>query len=302
MKKAIVIGASGFLGQHLLKVLKDEGIQIYAVHHHSPVAADQEYQIHGGIKALRYKLIDEIAPDYIFHCARPVLPRFKRAGRMVAARMAHRKNAVLIRQLNKATVKPLLVFASGSLIYGNADQPHTESSPPRPISYARQYFYGEKPILAALGKEDHAVCILRLPWLLGSGSWFKWFFLNVMKEKMVVPRYSSGNNRMEILDVSDAARLMLQYAESGMTGICNLPGEKSRSSSEFYSAISKIYNLPIQDYRDVFPAGIEKEAIEAFTSDISLGTNYPQLISRFRFRSLEESLGKIRSESNDLPD
>lgn len=300
MKKAIVIGASGFLGKHLLKALNDEAIQVYAVHHKSPVVVEREYQINGGINVLDHNLIDKIAPDYIFHCARPVLPRFKRAGRFIAAWIAWRKNDRLIKQLNKSITKPLLVFASGSLMYGNAEEAHAEESPLKPISYAKQYFHGEKPMLRAIRNGEYPVCMLRLPWLLGSGSWFKWFFLNIMRNKQFVPLYSSENNSMEILDVKDAARLIIQYANSGKKGIYNLPGKEAYSSSDFYSAVSKIFEMPLQEYNEIFPDGIEKEALEAFTSNIALATNFPDLINVFSYRTLDESLKEIKSEYEEI--
>ena len=85
MKTALIIGASGFFGSHLLEELQKNQVEIFAVEHNRPIApASQIKVLKGGIAAVTSKLIDEICPDAVFHCARPTIPKLRKTGRILA--------------------------------------------------------------------------------------------------------------------------------------------------------------------------------------------------------------------------
>jgi len=294
MKRAIIIGASGFLGKHLFKELKNNDLEVFAVEHSKRLKIDDNYKISGGIRALHSNLIDEIHPDLIFHCARPSLPKFKRTGRILAAQIAKRNNKFLLSQLRNSSSKPLLLFASGSLMYGNSSDAHTEKSPLNPISYARQYHTGEKPILQSFAGDQYPTCMFRLPWLLGAGSWFKWFYLDPINKQKIIPETVPADNLMEIVDVRDAAELMVKYGQAGIKGIYNIPSEKPMTSGAFNKLVSEIYNVIPNKIEKVFPSGLEKEALEAFSSNISLKTGFREILDDYTYRPIAESLKDIK--------
>jgi nucleoside-diphosphate-sugar epimerase len=265
--------------------------------HRSPIKKGYPVNlVQGGIGSVTSKLIDRIEPEVIFHCARPTLPRLKRPGRIIAAHLAQGYNARLLKELGRTKNRPSLVFASGSLVYGNGSQPHDETSPVNPLSYARQYIRGEKPMLEAIGKKSYPVAILRVPWLLGKGSWFSWFYLENLHRMGSLPLFGDGNNMMDIIDIRDVAKIMVNIA-SGLTraGIYNVPGPGAVSQLSFVKAIEKVFDTGIKDYRAVFQGKLEREAIEAFTSNIILKTNYPEFTEGFNYRTISESLTDIRN-------
>ncbi len=295
MEKVLVIGGSGFAGRHLVAELKCKGIDVYAIEHRVALAATEKITIvKGGIKAVDRKLIDTIRPDVVFHLARPTFPRLMKAGRILAARYAARLNRNLIKELEYSINPPTLVFASGSLMYGQSPVPATEDQPLRPISYARQYFPGEMPVLDALQKSRISVKIIRFPWLLGLGSWFDWFYLKTMREKHAIPLFGQGDNRMEIIDVKDAVKLMLRYADDqGGKGVYNILSSGAITQLDFISKLNLLTGYPVKDHRELFTGKIEKEAIEAFTSTIVLATKYPEIPAGFQYTPLHESLKRI---------
>lgn len=289
MKRVVLIGASGFLGSHVLKELKLQGIEVFAVQNKSPLDENEVQLIRGGIRALTKKRIDEIQPDVILHCARPSMPRFRQLGRKMAAAKAYLNNKWLIRQLQESESKPKLLFASGSLMYGNSDHSHNEDSPLHPISYARQYFRGEMPLVNAIRDGSYPIAMLRFPWLLGDGSWFKWFYAENAKKHHAIPGFGDMQNKMEIIDIEDAAKLMLRYANANLNGIFNV-FNKPVTQAEFLRLVSKNLKLPIKDHSEIFPRGLEKESIEAFTSNIILSTKYPKILDAYSFSPIQETL------------
>jgi len=297
MKSALVIGGTGYLGAHLIEGLKAMNCDIHAIQNKRPLPQSAGISvISGGIKSVNSRLINQIRPEIIFHLARPVFPYLKKYGRMMAAQLASKYNKNLIDALGCAEVQPLLVFASGSLMYGNSDQKHNELAPLNPVSYARQYFTGELPLLRCLSEKTYPVALIRLPWLLGNGSWFKWFYLKNISEKKTIPAFGNMTNMMEVIDVKDAVQLMLRIAmKHGDAGVYNIITQGALSQRCFAGKVAEVFSVKIMDHTQV-TGKIEKAAMEAFTSSIQLDTLHPDIFHGFSYKSLSETLEWIRDE------
>ncbi|NQU35676.1 MAG: NAD-dependent epimerase/dehydratase family protein [Bacteroidetes bacterium] len=175
MQSVIVIGGSGYLGSAVTRQLRDKGYKIYAVQNKSIIESKDDISIiAGGIKGLTAKRISEINPAAIFHCARPTFPYFRKLGRSIAAYKASKLNSYLLRQIEKSGIIAPLLFASGSLTYGNSKNAHDEQSPLAPISYARQYLSGELPIVRASKKKHSRSCA---SFSMVVGQWFMVFMV-----------------------------------------------------------------------------------------------------------------------------
>lgn len=295
MKRVLIIGGSGFLGKHLIEALTQNGVELFALVNKRPVPGiDPDKSIRGGLKAVSPALMDRIRPEVIFHVARPVMPRLRKLGRALAAIKARRLNERLLKALNKSETKPVLAFASGSLMYGSSPDPHVEDAPLNPVSYARQYYRGEIPVVNAAKEGSYPALVFRLPWLLGEGSWFGWFYLSNIRNRKAIPQFGNGQNMMEIIDIRDAAKLMVKIAfEKGPTGIINIPSAGAVSQDEFLQRVSDVFQAKIVDYTQLYPGKVEKETLEAFTSNILVGTKYPELFRDFGYKGLGESLGNF---------
>lgn len=300
MRKAILIGASGFIGRHLLNELNQSGFQIVAIENKRKLPQLPNLKIvTGGIKSVSTQLIDEVNPEFVFHCARPTMSRVRRLGRSISAQIAAYYNGKLIKSLKNSKSHPLLVFASGSLMYGNGDKPFFENAPLNPISYARQYHVGEKPLINEVLRSGYPVMMLRFPWLLGNGSWFKWFYLDQIRKNNVIPIFGDGTNKMHVIDINDAVSLMIRYSlEKNKPGIFNLYGNEPFTQINFAVAVTGIFNVKKKIYSEIFP-NIEIEALEAFTSNIELNTHFPDIIKSSRFTPLDKKLTQIKKDFLD---
>ena len=298
MSRIIIIGASGFSGKHVLKALLDDGHEVIAIKNKHEVPESSKVRVvPGGIGSVNHNLVDEVKPELVFHLARPRLPRLRRAGRVLAAYYASYLNGNLILELKKSEQKPGLIFTSGSLVYGSSPLPLDEDSEMHPASFARQYNKGERPLQKSMETGEYPVMMFRLPWLLGMGSWFEWFYLKPMTVAHSVPLFGKGDNLMDIIDIRDSSRLILKFAlETKSTGNYNIVSGGAVTQLDFANKVSKVFGLPIKDYRQVFTGRLEKEAIQAFYSNIVLTTKYPEYIKDYHYLDLEESLRAIRQE------
>lgn len=295
MQSVIIIGGSGFLGSAITQVLHERGYVIYAVQNKTPIIKTKGVVIvKGGIKGLTAQKIQEINPKVIYHVARSTFARFRKWGRKLAARKASKLNVHLLKQIKKSGITAPLVFASGSLAYGNSDLAHNEQSPINPISYARQYIVGEMPLIEAVKKNDVRVRILRFPWILGDGSWFSWFYLKNIRELKKVPVFGCGNNIMLIINVHDAANLMVEYGERNIgNGIYNVYSQFTPTQREFVELIAKKFDCDVVDYMDIYHKGLEKAVTEAFMSNILLTSDFCELIDTYPFSSPEETISEM---------
>jgi len=296
MHTVIVIGGSGFLGSRVLQELIRKGYRIFATQNKSQLPKHpQVIPVEGGISALNATIIQQIKPSAIFHCARPTFPRLRKWGRLLAAEKAGRLNNRLLHEIRKSGLKPRLLFAAGSLSYGNSNTPHDEQSPLNPLSYARQYIRGEKPFLKNPDAYPHPVLVLRFPWLLGNGSWFSWFYLKNIRQLKPIPLFGKGENHMSIIDANDAAQLMVLYAEQGIGGgVYNIFSPYTYKQKEFLVLVRQQFGCEIADYTHLYGHNIEKTALEAFFSNILLTTGYPDILREFPFKTIPETLKELK--------
>lgn len=295
MGNVIIIGSTGFLGTAVTRELIVNGFKVYATKNKRPILQEAGLTvIEGGIKCLTTNKLNEIGPEAIFHCARPVFPGLRRWGRMIAALQAKYYNRFLLSQIAATRDKPVLIFASGSLVYGNNPLPHSEDSLLNPISYARQYHHGESPVLKAIQQKKSKVIMMRFPWLLGNGSWFSWFYLKTLQEQKLVPLFGDGGNRMSLISVIDAAQLMVHYymLNTG-SGIYNVFSPLVKTQKSFAEVVASHYGGAVTEYRNLFPGGLENAALEAFTSNILLQSNHPELLNNHAFQGLDQILNEI---------
>jgi nucleoside-diphosphate-sugar epimerase len=295
MRNIILIGASGFVGSRVLKELLKEEVVIYALKNKSKIPSNEKIKvIDGGIKALDAQKLREIKPEYIFHCARPTFSRLRKLGRKIAAQKAYSLNKNLIRQIKKSGIQSKLIFASGSLAYGNNTGIIDEKTPLNPISYSKDYIKGEFPITKDKGNENLTILTIRLPWMIGIGSWFQWFYLNNIKSSEQIPLFGSGKNIMSLMDVEDAARLMISYAKKmNDTRAYNVFSPFQLTQEDFANRVQQVLGGAIVDHKKIYPK-LEKAALEAFQSNIQLATNYPKILNNYNFTSIEETLKRLK--------
>ncbi len=297
MKNVLVIGGSGFLGSAVISELIRVGYKVYATQNNSQLKnAERISVIKGGINRLNAKVLREIRPEVIYHCARPTVKRLRRLGRKLAALKAAQLNKRLLQQIEISGITPKLVFASGSLVYGSSDKIHNENTSINPTSYAKQYVHGEFPIVNKSLSGNYPVYVLRFPWLLGIGSWFSWFYLQNIKETGTIPLFGKGLNHMSVVSLKDAAGLMVKYSEHNLgSGVYNIFSPIILTQLEFTDAICDQYKCKVVDYKEIYPHDVEIAAKEAFTSNIIMRSNYPDLLNKYEFQDLHQILREIKT-------
>jgi GDP-4-dehydro-6-deoxy-D-mannose reductase len=143
--KALVTGASGFVGRHLVRALTEEGWRVLTLDRTGPA------DIVGDLRTVSLR---GRAADVVFHLAGFANPSASRAHAQDAYDANARGTARLVREVRADR----FVVASSCQVYPCAERPHAESDPVCPGSpYSASKLCGEALALAA-GRE---VVVLR---------------------------------------------------------------------------------------------------------------------------------------------
>jgi len=296
MKNVLLLGASGFIGRAVLDTLLDmPGYRIMVLQHRQAVTVQNErlYIIPGSVGSLDLRSLP-FPPDLIIHAARNRTGRFGRLGRKLVAFKGRLENLKLLQDAIRLPQPPAIVYCSGSLMYGSSEGLIDEASPLRPESFARQYVTAETPFLDAIAEGSLRIIMLRLPWVIGNGSWFRWNYLDTMEQKGFVPVYGNGGNTMSFVDVAAIGKSILQLYNAGFRGVFNLFHPEYKSQLDWAILLARISGLPLRklDGGELILFGTA--VAEAFATNIRLGSMHvkEQEILRALHRPLEEIASK----------
>jgi nucleoside-diphosphate-sugar epimerase len=178
-KNIWILGGTGFIGKALVKYLSNsENFLLHLlVHKNIPYKFLEPFSVYtGSLENFDFLWMEKYPPDIIFHLAR--LGGSNAISRRISSGKGEKANLRLIQFLLKLKTTPVIVYVSGSLMYGNQknESPADENSTLNPISYARYYYRAEEPWLKAQHSGQLNIRFARPGWILGQDSWFRIFY------------------------------------------------------------------------------------------------------------------------------
>lgn len=271
-----ILGATGYVGRALsIEAMKEiPPARLITFGHRKMDARLMEESNHFvcPLNKIPEELIERYPPKKIFHCARMAGSSDRK--RHAAAKKGAAANERLIQMLREMKESPVLIYCSGSLMYGPQTAEANEQTPLDPMGYARAYLQAEKPFLNARNEGDLDVRMARPAWILGPGSWFDAFFLDPAKKTGKVPYYGSGEQLMSVLSLESCAKQLLRVADDGrpfsdQNLVCYAP----LSQIDFSKMLAEILGLPtVQIPESALLKRHGKTVTEALSTSIPIGT------------------------------
>lgn len=181
MRRAVVTGASGFLGSWLCLTLRDKGVSVTAVMRSKP-APDSLFVELGldraeGVRlhlteALTPEAISTADPDVIFHMAGVSQAGAANADPVAAYDANSRAVWLLLDAVQQAGSRALTLLASTDSVYGTTTQQgvaHDENSPVRPAGHYEASKLAGETAAFAFAASGALVVIARLGNIYGPG-------------------------------------------------------------------------------------------------------------------------------------
>ena len=246
MKRVIITGAAGLLGQHLIRCFesvekRDPDFSILSID-----KAANPFKYSANMRYIQADLrefdsikpaIEDYKPDYIFNCA---------SYNNVDGAEKNRESAD---DLNVHLVENLLELASEKIIHFSSDYifdglhgPYSEEDTPDPINYYGQTKYRSERILKESGKNH---LIIRSNVLYGTGldirpNFITWLISSLRRNQRVRIVTDQLSNPTYAGNLAQAA---IEAAEKDLTGILHVAGDDYISRHETALRVAAFFDL-----------------------------------------------------------
>jgi nucleoside-diphosphate-sugar epimerase len=295
-----VLGATGYIGQALLKHLAlDKCNRIHLLLHKRTnfphLEAYNTFQ--ASLGHFDPEWIKQYPPDVVFHLARPAGSNF--LMREIRSFIGEHSNARLARLFTKAEPPPLIVYVSGSLVYGQIPPGEIalEDRPHNPGSFAKAYYRNEKPWLKAAGRGTLDIRFARPAWIVGPGSWFRKYFWDYYLQSGKVPCYGDGSQQMSLIGLDDCAAAIDALSIYGHHGqMLNLFAMDALHQIEFSMTMALLLQTDVEmvslaKAKQMYGRTVAK----ALIMSIPLGSMHKQTYEclPIRLKTLEDLLDRV---------
>jgi nucleoside-diphosphate-sugar epimerase len=277
-----IFGGTGYIGQALLRHLSASSNNHLhlLIHRQMPFRYLENYHTFtGSLSAFDPYWFDRFPPDVVFHLARP-------AGsslmiRHLSSWLGEKANNRLVRLLSDLKKPPVVVYVSGSLVYGE-QSPNThadEKTTLRPTAFARFYFRNERPWMKARDAGLLDVRFARPGWILGPASWFKVFFWDHYLNTGKVPCYGNGEQLMSLVHIDDCVAMINNLSLEGKKNqTLNIYSGSATTQIEFAEQLATILNAKVAMISlNKAKRRYGKTTAQALTSSIPMQTLYKNL-------------------------
>ncbi|MFA5746647.1 MAG: NAD-dependent epimerase/dehydratase family protein [Candidatus Paceibacterota bacterium] len=233
-KKILITGGSGFIGQHLVKKLEDQGHSV------------EVFDLINGQDLLNSQQVDEAikGKDVVFHLA--AIADLYESKKNPSKNM----NINVVGTINVAEAclkhKAILNYASTCCVYGNPEvHPSVEKSLPNPTEiYACSKLAGEYVILGYAKTCGLKYNIMRFATIYGPGmrsALATYVFLDQAIKGLPITVHGTGKQTRTLTFTEDLVDGMIEWFNSGITDeIVNLTTEEEISVLETIEMIKKM--------------------------------------------------------------
>ena len=276
------MGGTGFIGSALVRHLSQDASNRLHLLIHKTTAYQQLETVNtisGSLGSIEGFWLERYPPDVVFHLARPA--GSMAITRSLAAWQGEKSNTRLVKILAALPRPPVVVYVSGSLMYGqrHKDHPANENSALAPDSFARYYFRSEKPWLEAWQHSVLDVRFARPGWIAGPRSWFREFFWKPWQATGKVPCYGDGSQLMSLIHLDDCARMINALWEYGVPGQnLNILAEPPLRQEVFCNIMAEAINAHIEKISFERLRRLHGSTVaRALTTSIPMETLYPDI-------------------------
>ncbi len=237
MMRALVVGASGFVGWYLRLVLAGRGHEVWGTFHSDPLPTLLPLDIVDAEASA--ELVNRLRPDVIFVPA--AIPNVDWCEAHPAE--SFRVNVLGLSHLLEAAKgrRSRLVFFSTEYVFDGARGPYSEQDRPNPISvYGRQKLAGEEMVL---GRAPESL-VVRTTVVYGWERRARNFSQRLLAELQAGRRVKVPSDQVSSPTyVADLAEAACDLAEKGCAGLYHVAGSQRASRFVLARAVADVFGL-----------------------------------------------------------
>lgn len=272
-KKAVILGAAGFIGINLAHLLAEQGFELVCFDRNvAPQWPKSAKVITGDFASLPERLMQELDHALVFHLISSCRPS---PGTAQAADEVGHDVVTTIRYLEETKMRDLrwIFLSSGGTVYGqNNEESLKETSPTNPIcSYAvvklaiEQYFalyrtmYGVDYVIVRLANPYG-------PWQVpGRGQGVISTMLYKALKGEVIDVWGDGENVRDYIYIVDAVEGILAATLAGGVGeIYNIGTSSGRTLNQLIDVVSEALNVRlVVNYSPARTVDVRKNVLDA---------------------------------------
>ncbi len=237
MMRALVVGASGFVGGYLRRILTERGHQVWGTYHSSlfpglvPLdIADREATL---------TLVADLGPDVIFHPA--AVPDVDWCETFPAE--SYRVNVVGLGNVLEAARRQgaRLIYFSTEYVFDGRAGPYAETDPPNPLSiYGRQKLAGEEMVLAQGGGDLIVRTTVVYGWERRGKNFVERLITELASGRPVKVPQDQVSSPTYVVDLAGAA---CELAERECSGLYHVAGSGRAGRHSFALAAADVFRL-----------------------------------------------------------
>jgi len=259
--RILIIGASGFLGRKLIKILsKDakEGYEVVGTYYSRSIFDNnfKYYYLDALSENAVEQLISKINPNVVIHLVANPNPDTCEADREYAYKINVKSTEIVAEKCKKRKIK--LVYTSTDYVFDGTNPPYKEEDEPNPLNwYGKTKLIGEN-IVRNLLPDNHL--IVRLPLLYGySGHETDNFIIKVINSLRSCNTFAVDDKRIRYPTLIDDVSVAIQkLIKKDCVGTYHISASEGVTKYEFALRIAKIFNLPCQYLKGEHELGLAK--------------------------------------------
>ncbi|MBU79339.1 MAG: hypothetical protein CMD29_04350 [Flavobacteriales bacterium] len=236
MKKILIIGASGFVGENLFKYLSSTSNHELIGTYYSQMKKDYIFLDYTKKKSF-IRILEKLKPDVIVWSAgEKNLSRTENDISFDIKENLEPIKDLVFYQKNQKTSKPYLIFLSSDYVFSGIKGNYTTKDVPDPkTKYGLSKYYSELEII----NNSKNYCILRVGGIVGEGGKFFNWICNEIKNHHSIDLYKEYFSPTPIMTLCETVFLIIQKQ---LKGIFHISGNTRLSKFQFGLELKKCFS------------------------------------------------------------
>lgn len=242
-RRAVLFGHTGFIGAHLSKALRDEGIDPIGLSLPDVDLADEK-----SVKGV----VGDITPDSAVLVLAGIKPAVANDASCFFGNVAIAVNVARILEESRPR---RIIFFSSAAVYGEDKEGRqiTESTPVEPMSFYGIAKYASERLIAR-AVDPATLVVLRPATIYGPGDQSRQYgpsgFVHAALTGTPVALWGDGSEQREFVYVADLVRIVIALLRSDRSGILNVVTGRSVSFADILGAIGRAGLRPLTVVRE----------------------------------------------------